>query len=365
MDTINVSVTGYCATGSSAAIDLLREYERMKVAVKNGYEHVVFYMPGSLFDLEDKLLQNNDPHRSDEAIRTFLNTMRLLAHKDFGWFGSYDMVIGPAFMKSVNTLVERISQKEETGIWYGRYKGVHFSPVKVALQLAAKIVYKRKVTKWGRQYSIEKGPMYFSVPTREEFFQAGGEFARQYLQLTAKEGANMIYDHLLWPSQLNRLDLYFQGCLKVLVLNRDPRDVYLLSKYVYPQPPILEPTPYPSNPQDFCTYWRKLRLNDGDIHHHPNILQVQFEDLIYQYDDTVEEIERFLGLSPSQHIQPKKFLDPAKSIVNTQLKLIKPEWAEEVRYIEEQLPEYLYDFPRKEAADLKDVLYSGVDFFEE
>lgn len=243
MDAINVSVTGYCATGSSAAIDLLQEYDRMELAVKNGYEHVVFYMPGSLFDLEDKLLRNNDPHRSDEAIRTFLKTMRLLAEKDFGWFGSYDRVIGPAFMESVNTLVDSISQKENSGVWYGRYKGVHFSPFKVGLQLAAKIVFKRNVAKWGRQYSIEKGPMYFSVPTPEEFFAAGGKFARRYMELTGKPGSHMIYDHLLWPSHLDRLEAYFRDELKVLVLNRDPRDVYLLSKYVYPQPPILQPTP--------------------------------------------------------------------------------------------------------------------------
>lgn len=365
METINVSVTGYCATGSSAVIDLLREYDRMELAVKNGYEHVVFYMPGSLFDLEDKLLRNNDPHRSDEAIRTFLKTMKLLSQKDFGWFGSYDKVIGPAFMESVNALVDSISQKEDSGIWYGRYKGVHFSPVKVGLQLAAKILYKRKVAKWGRQYSIEKGPMYFSAPTPEEFYEAGGKFARGYLELTRKAGQSMIYDHLLWPSQLKRLDAYFQDDLKVLVLNRDPRDVYLMSKYVYPEPPILQPTPYPSNPKDFCTYWRQLRLNDGDMEHNPNIYPLQFEDLIYRYDDTVKEIETFLELAPSQHLFAKKYFDPSKSIVNTQVKLIKPEWAEEVRYIEENLPEYLYDFPDKDAADLHDVLYSGIDLFEE
>lgn len=173
MDTINVSVTGYCATGSSAVIDLLREYDRMELAVKNGYEHVVFYMPGSLFDLEDKLLRGNDPHRSDEAIRTFLKTMKLLSGKDFGWFGSYDRLLGPAFMESVNTLVNSISRQESGGIWYGRYKGVHFSPIKVGLQLAAKIVYKRRVVKWGPPIQHRKGPHVFFHPHAGGILRSG------------------------------------------------------------------------------------------------------------------------------------------------------------------------------------------------
>ncbi len=56
---------------------------------------------------------------------------------------------------------------------------------------------------------------------------------------------------------------------------------------------------------------------------------------------------------------------PSHSIVNTQLKLINPAWAEEVRVIEDELPEYLYAFPPKEAASLHDVLYAGTDLFEE
>lgn len=364
MDTIRVAVTGYCATGSSAVIDLLREYDGMDIAIKNGYEHVVFYMPDGLFDLEDKLLRNNDPHRSDEAIRSFRAAMERLYKQNFGWFGSYKACLGPAFMEAVDDFIGQISTVEPSGLWYGRYRRVRFSLIKVGLQLAAKIVYKRPVAKWGRQYVVEKGPMYFATPTPQEFYRHGGCLARRYLELSGSGPTGAIYDHLLWPSQLGRMEAYFGDTLKSLVLTRDPRDVFLMSKYIYPNPPILSPTPYPTEARAFCEYWKSLRRYDPDMDSLPNVMRVQFEDLIYRYEDTVGEIETFLGLDPAKH-QARRFLDPSHSIVNTQLKLINPAWAEEVRVIEDELPEYLYAFPPKEAASLHDVLYAGTDLFEE
>lgn len=358
----NVAITGYCGTGSSAMIDLLREFQDVKIALQDKYEHIVFYMPNGLFDLENKLLLNNDPHRSDEAINSFLNAMQLLYEKDFGWFGSYEKYLGEKFLQSVEDFVGHISTKGKDSIWYGRYRNVRFSPVKAGLQLAAKIVYKRKVSKWGRQYVIDKGPFYFSIPTEQEYFEYAGKFARNYLEMTGEKDKLMIYDHLLWPSQTNRVEKYFGNSLKVIVLNRDPRDIFLLSKYIWPAPPIFSPTPYPSDAKEFCNYWKRIRLKD-EKEHNPHVLKVQFEDLIYQYEKTVGKIMEFLELSPAAHVKPKEFLIPSTSMINTQLFHIKPEWQEEIKVIEEELSDYLYQFPEKDQVSVEDVLGLGVDFF--
>ena len=50
---INVAVTGYFGTGSSAVVDLLKEYENVRVVPfeNQSYEHNVLYHHGGLYDV--------------------------------------------------------------------------------------------------------------------------------------------------------------------------------------------------------------------------------------------------------------------------------------------------------------------------
>ena len=81
-----------------------------------------------------------------------------------------------------------------------------------------------------------------------------------------------------------------------------------------------------------------------------NVLLVRFENLIYEYDSEVSKIENFLGIS--SHNKPKKYFDPAISIANTQMSLRFPKLEEDIKKIEEKLPDYLYPFDESRA-DLK------------
>ena len=56
----------YMGSGSSAVTDLLREYEGINTK-NSDFEYVFLYAPDGLFDLEYKLLYNNNAIRSDEA----------------------------------------------------------------------------------------------------------------------------------------------------------------------------------------------------------------------------------------------------------------------------------------------------------
>lgn len=46
---------------------------------------------------------------------------------------------------------------------------------------------------------------------------------------------------------------------------------------------------------------------------------ISFEDLVTDYDNSKEKIEKFIGLSPADHITPKKFFDPNWSVKNKDL----------------------------------------------
>ena len=104
---MNIAVTGYFGSGSSAVLDLLCEFDSVTTGLPDNiksFEHTTLYQPGGIFDLEDKLLLGNDIHRSDEAIRTFKTEMMRLNDNNFGWFGSFKEMFGDEFEKITNIL---------------------------------------------------------------------------------------------------------------------------------------------------------------------------------------------------------------------------------------------------------------------
>ena len=81
------------------------------------------------------------------------------------------------------------------------------------------------------------------------------------------------------------------------------------------------------------------------------VLKLQFEDLVYDYDASMEQIYAFLGVTKAQHSAPRTHFDPAKSIQNTQLFRANEQYAREAEIIAELLPEYIYDFPYERVPD--------------
>lgn len=85
------------------------------------------------------------------------------------------------------------------------------------------------------------------------------------------------------------------------------------------------------------------------------VLRVKFEDLIYNYDDEVRKISKFLGFKDSEHINKKTRFIPEVSIKNTQL-FRKKEYQEESEIIEKKLAKYLYNFPYSVNNDVKNTV---------
>lgn len=349
-----IAVTSYCGTGSSAVIDLLSEYSSCTTNDLRRYEHILFYDINGIFDLEDKLLRGIDIHRSDEAIKSFKKSMMKLYKNNFGWFGSYEAMYGEKFKSLLDNFINELPQYTIKGKWYGQYAGVRFSFIKVILQLGAKILQNRDIHKWGRQYVIKGSDnMILSFPTEEEFFSAARKFVEGYLELVAgKEDKNIIFDHLLLPHNAFRLPNYFDDDFRLIIVDRDVRDMYALTSHVWPA--IHSEAPFPKNCDDFIDFWGRMKKCERIIDD-SRIYRLQFEDLIYNYDETVKKIEEFIGLNPEDHVDKKKYFDPEKSIKNTQNFLIDPNWEKEGEKVAKALPEYIYEFPYKIETSMKET----------
>ena len=86
-----------------------------------------------------------------------------------------------------------------------------------------------------------------------------------------------------------------------------------------------------------------------------NILRLHFEDLIYNYNETVSLIEQFVGIDSKSHIKPGMHFAPQVSIKNTQNFRMENSWSQEVKYIEEHMKEFIYPFPYEIETRIEDT----------
>ena len=355
---LNIAVTGYFGAGSSAVLDLLSEYSCNGTGIKNekgGYEHVVLYQPGGIFDLEDKLLLGNDIHRADEAIRTFEKEMLRLNNNNFGWFGSYKKMFGDIFEKNMYQFIKDLHPFDIKAQYYGQCKKVIFNPAKIPVQFAAKILKGRTIYVWGRQF-IRKPlvpKMQVAFPTQDEFYGNAQRFVQKYMDMFKEnDKENTLFDRLLLCHNAYRLPRYFDEKFRLIIVNRDVRDVFCFNKYLWPE--INAGSMYPTDVDVFIDYWRRLNRYERKCEDH-RILNIQFEDLIYHYDETVKRIEKHCGLKEKQHDLLHQYFKPEKSIKNTQVYTLRKEWKEEIKLIEKELPEYCYDFPYANETDISEM----------
>lgn len=348
MDRIIVS-TGYMGSGSSAITDLVAEFKDCQNEFKD-YEYILLHCPNGLFDLEDKLLLGNNAIRSDEAIRTFYDQMKKLYDKKFWWVGNYKKIIGPNFMKITDEYVNSLTNFNYDSYWYTHEEVNTKMFFKLLIRKPFKVLSRNKI-KFKKVLKYNDG-MRICLPTKEEFYNKSKKYINNIIEEISKGKKNVILDQLLLPFNLYRIDNYFDDKLKVIVVERDPRDVFMLNKYIWPQKQYC--VPMPQDVDSFCEYYKRMR--ESEIKTDSNkVLRVKFEDLIYNYDKEIEKIKKFLGFKDSEHVAKKTRFNPEISIKNTQLfnnKIYK----EEISVIEEKLKEYLYDFPYELDNNVKETI---------
>jgi hypothetical protein len=149
------------------------------------------------------------------------------------------------------------------------------------------------------------------------------------------------------------LDQPFEGCNpvksfkffenpKAIIVDRDPRDLYLFIKY-FLRPRGREGYQVPCDNVDvFIEYFRLSHKTPPDLRSRDDLLYINFESLIYDYDNTVKKIADFAGVF--NHVHKQKYFKPARSKNNTQLFKKYSCYEADIKKIEKELPEYLFPF---------------------
>lgn len=337
--------TGYMGSGSSAITDLLSEIDGYD-ADQGTFEYVFLHCPNGVFDLEDKLLIGNNALRSDEALRTFRATMKQLFDKKYWWVGHYNVNLCPEFMEYTEEYIQSLVQYHPSFYWYWQENADWKMILKLIRKRLVELVTLGKV-KLPKPLVYEN--MAISYVSAEEFYEKTGAYLQKLWGSMGLDRRNLILDQLLLPFNLHRAEHYFApGQMEAFVVQRDPRDMFIINKYIWAKKGGT--VPYPTDVHEFCKCYRSLRKMEKESTY-AGVHRISFEDLVYDYDNALQKIYAVLGVDAADHQKKKTHFDPACSIENTQLFRAKPEFAQEGEIIARELSEYLYPFPYERVPD--------------
>lgn len=345
-----VITAGYMGTGSSAMTDLLSEFKLVNNKYKD-FEYIFLHCPNGVFDLEDKLLVGNNSMRSDEALHSFRKAMKDLYDVKFWWPGNYQSVIGKDFMNIVDEYIDSITLLKLDNFWYYQEKPNKVNMIKYLLLYG---LNKISNNKFKHKKILIYNKMYLSYIDKENFYKNSKKFINKIVNLIDSDNSDdILLDQLLLPHNAYRIENYFDDNIRMFIVDRDPRDVYVLNKYIWRKKGIS--VPYSLNVHKFCIQYKEIRKSVKEYNKN-YVMNIQFEDLIYNYDNTLKQIKKFMNYKDNDHINKKKRFDPNKSIANTQVYLSNEVNKEEIKYIEKELKEYLYDFPYEVSSAIENTI---------
>lgn len=334
-----IGVCGYGFTGSGAVVDLLNEYSEPQV-FRQAEIQETFKIDG-LQDLEYHLVKQYSRHISgDAAIKRFKEVR--------GFYST------PILKKTVNKKdYFKISDEYLSGLIQAEWFGVDnidysssngiYNFIVLVLKKKWFPLYERITGKDFKHWPARK--MYLSIEP-EDFYEKTKEYTDKLMMaMGADLNRDIVLDQVFEGNRPQNSFPFFRNP-KAIVVDRDPRDVFMLARYG--KKTAAEARFMPRMDVDaFIKYYQKLRLHTEDDSEY--ILHIKFEDLIYEYDSTIEKIERFTGYK--DHYRKQMYFKPEISICNTQIfkNPLYEKDIELVKTIEKAMPEFLYDFDKYNA----------------
>lgn len=328
-----IGACGYGATGSGAIFDFLREFN--DIQVKSEAEFKYTYQVDGLQDLEYHLMKQYAKNASgDMAIKRFLSSVNY-AHTPF---------VGQAVPRKEYIILSKeyvssICQANWIGMESADYE-VGFLPKSVTVLAFKKFIipwYEKIFKKTYNFWPLRR--LYVAIEP-EGFYEKSAKYMEKMLLAMGFDLSKPIL--LNQPFEGNNPEnsfKYFKNP-KAIVVDRDPRDVFLAHEKVY----FGEGRHMPrGDVKAFVELYRNVRKNQKRIEN-DKIIFINFEDLVYNYEETTQKVMNFLGIK--DHSNPKKFFDPEKSIFNTQLYNKYLGYDDEIKYIENELKEYLFPYDK-------------------
>lgn len=324
-----IGVCSHIATGSSAVTDLLREFEETQVL--DSIEFIFTYFPDGLEDLEYHVKNYHKYMSSVVAINRFRKFMNRTVFKR-ATCGQVN--------KAVETFLNNIIQFSWNG--HGAIDTIVCSSRKMFIRKCAFRIANRPLLR--KLFEIYLYSFCYKMELSiapDKFDEASKNFVTEILNAMGQE-----------PCKITVLDQSFEGCNpvksfkyfenpKAIVVDRDPRDHYLFVKNFLRPRGIGFQIPC-DNVDDYIKYYRLIRKYPPGLQERNDIFFLNFEELIYNYENTIKKISDFVGAT--QHLHKGTYFKPTHSRSNTQLFKKYAGFEEDIVKIESNLSEYLFHF---------------------
>jgi hypothetical protein len=321
-----ICVTGYAATGQTALYDLFREFDGY--SAPSHFEFVLIKEAYGILDLENFLIDNWEILRTNTAIKDFLEFSKILNRKTnkFFQFGyNYKDIIHQDFFK--------YSEEYINNLTICTYKGA--SMVNIYNKSKFSFFKDKIILKIFKKQNHSQ--MYISQPSYEEFIDKTQIYLEKIFYKLSNKGLNtMVIDNAIPISNMEKSLKYFKD-IKIIIVDRDARDTYIDLK----QKKLLigAELDLEDNISKYISWVKSMREKTN--YELPNVMKINFEDLILDYDNTLVKISEFLG-NNLQHNRKFKFLDPNISKKNIGIwKKYHNQYL--MREIFDKIPEYCYD----------------------
>lgn len=327
-----ITCISFHGTGSGAVDDFLKEFDNCPSAPTN-IECRFLQDPDGVSDLEYNLVEN--PHRlnSGYALRRYMKFARETAY-------GYRKIFGSNWLKYSQEYVDSLVTETYKGYWHGDLQLLSGPQKFIYYSRRAKDKLMPKPLKKPFRYNYFPNQDYYHVHiTRDEFIEKTQAYVDKLCRLlNPKNQPFIVLDQFVATSNITRYLSYVKD-IRVIVVDRDPRDLFVQQRRYGDH--VL-----PAEAEPFARVFRDHRAMIGDIPDDAPVLRLQFEDLIFHYDEEMKKIVEFIGEDWSHHVAPKKHFNPAVSAANLQMWKKFPEYAEDCEIIAKMLPEFLYDFEK-------------------
>ena len=334
-----LTCASFHGTGSSAVTDFFSEFDN--IVSLNDSEYRLAWDPDGISDLEFNIVQNNIRTNMPYAIDRFIAFTKMLG--SLRWY----RIFGDGFQRATKQYLSDITELKAHSYWHRNRidKGRLFYAMDRGYSF-----FRKKLTggkEGSRSLLAGRKIAYFSAVSEEEFLEATRRYMDTLFGGVSKGAQILMVDQLVPPTQTGRIVRYFND-IKAIVVDRDPRDVFLFDKTRWKSHKIPTETA-----EDYVKWFLITRkYSSPENEDKSRILRIRFEDMIYHYEETAKKLMDFVGVEEKNHVRRRTRFNPDISIKNTQMQYRVKGYEKEIRYIEEHLKDYLYPFPEGEAPSL-------------
>lgn len=281
-----ISCASYYGSGSSAITDFVSEFDSVYSFTDEEFRFV--QDPDGVSDLEYNLVENFNRHNSGHAIKRYKKLVDFYCGNMFG--KKYEKFFHGNWKKYSEEYIDDLTDFTYHGWWQYDLmdKGDFFYFRKRILN---KIL---KMTIWKSQPERTLNTMkneitYCAHPNEEKFLSCTKKYIENLFGSVCQDANTVMVDQIVPPTNLKRYLRYFND-IRVFVVDRDPRDIFVLEKYVWQDGVI------PNNVEDFCKWFKYTRAHrKTESFDDKRVYFIQFEDMVYKYDETAKKNCKLAG----------------------------------------------------------------------